>query len=295
MCIICVQREANSEQRLTFKIFSMKKILIIIFLFYAAKLQAQTHRLEKVAETDSIIAIPESVLPDLKNDRLFISLIDGASWDADGKGGIGILAPGLKKYNGAWITGLNAPKGMGLAGNRLYVADLGEVVVVDVKNGKIEKKIPIENASGLNDITIDKKGLVYVSDSRTGRIWRIENDQPSLFLDSVKGVNGLKAIGDDVYIGAGRNFIRADQNKKITQIVELPQGIDGIEPVGKGDFILTAWAGYIFYVTAKGTVETLLDSHNEKMNTADIGYDPDKMMLYVPTFNAKRIVVYQLK
>lgn len=53
----------------------------------------------------------------------------------------------------------------------------------------------------------------------------------------------------------------------------MPQSIDGIEPVGNGDFIVTAWNGYIFYVTAGEHVETLLDSHIEKMNTADIAFD----------------------
>jgi hypothetical protein len=75
----------------------------------------------------------------------------------------------------------------------------------------------------------------------------------------------------------------------------LPQGIDGIEPVGNGDFILTAWAGYIFYVTADGKVQTLLETHQDKKNTADIGYDAKKRILYVPTFNGKQVVAYSLK
>jgi len=31
------------------------------------------------------------------------------------------------------------------------------------------------------------------------------------------------------------------------------------------------------------------------MNTADIGYDPAKKVVYVPTFARKSIVAYQLK
>jgi hypothetical protein len=111
----------------------------------------------------------------------------------------------------------------------------------------------------------------------------------------VKGVNGLKSIGDDLFIGAGKNFIKAGKNKTLITIAELPHGIDGIEPMGNGDFILTSWAGYIFYVTADGKTETLLDTHLEKSNTADIGYDPEKKIIYVPTFNAKRVAAYKLK
>jgi hypothetical protein len=136
--------------------------------------------------------------------------------------------------------------------------------------------------------------VVYVSDSRTGKIWQIKNDQPALFLENITGVNGLKAIGNDLLIGGGKSFLKADQNKKLSTIAELPQPIDGIEPVGNGDYLLTTWIGAIYYVTKDGKVETLLDTSAEKVNTADIGYDPVKRIVYVPTFNAKRVVAYKL-
>ena len=272
------------------------RIIIIIFLLGASfSAKAQTHSLVKIWETDTIIAIPESVLPDLKNNILYVSLINGAPWEKDGVGGIGKLSLDGKNYDSTWITGLNAPKGLGKFKNNLYAADLSEVAVIDIAKGKVIRKIAIEGASGLNDITVDSKGIVYASDSRTAKIWRIENNIPSVVLDDVKGVNGLKAVGNDLYVGAGKEFFKIDKNKKRTKIADLPQGIDGIEPVGNGDFLLTAWSGYIFYVTAAGKVETLLETHEDKINAADIGYDPVKRILYVPTFFAKRIVAYQLK
>jgi hypothetical protein len=273
----------------------MKSLIVLtLATLICAGIRAQ-HKLEKIWETDSIIAVPESVLPDLKKGILYISLIDGPGWEADGKGGVGKLGIDGKKYESGWITGLNAPKGSGIVGNRLYVADITEVVVIDIQNGKIEKKIPVANAQGLNDITVTDKGIVYVSDSRTTKIWRIENDVPTLYLDSMQGVNGLKAIGDDLYIGSGKSFLKSDSKKQLTRIAEVSQGIDGIEPVGNGDFILTAWGGYIWYVTADGRVETLLETHQQKKNTADIGYDAEKRIIYVPTFNAKTVVAYSLK
>jgi hypothetical protein len=257
-------------------------------------LSAQTHKLEKLWETDAVVAVPESVLPYDGGKKLYVSLIDGAGWDADGKGGVGKLDPDGKNVNQAWITGLNAPKGMGLVGKRLYVADIKEVIVINTKNGTIEKRIAIEGAAGLNDITVDSKGIVYVSDSKTGKIWRIENHTPTLFLENVKGVNGLKAIGPDLFIGAGKTFEKTDPQKKVTVIAEMPQGIDGIEPVGNDDFILTGWSGYIFYVFADGRIEQLLDTHLDKKNSADIGYDPKRKILFVPTFNGKTVAAYKL-
>jgi hypothetical protein len=275
---------------------SKKKSITIftIVLSCATAAPAQTHKLEKLWETDAVVAVPESVLPFEGGKKLYVSLIDGGGWDADGKGGVGKLDPNGKNLNQAWITGLNAPKGMGLVGKRLYVADIKEVVVINTKNGTIEKRIAIEGAAALNDITVDSKGTVYVSDSKVAKIWRIENDLPTLFLDNVKGVNGLKAIGSDLYIGAGKTFEKTDSQKKITVVAEMPQGIDGIEPVGNGDFILTGWSGYIYYVYADGRIELLLDTHLDKKNSADIGFDPRRKILFVPTFNWKTIAAYRL-
>ena len=273
----------------------MYKIIFFLLIGASFSAKAQTYSLEKVWETDTIFAIPESVLPDIKNNIMYISLINGAAWENDGVGGIGKLSPDGKTYDSGWITGLNAPKGLGMYNNNLYAADISEVVVIDIAKGIVTQKIAIEGASGLNDITVDNKGNVFVSDSRTAKIWRIENNIPQLYLENVKGVNGLKAIGNDLYIGAGKEFLKADTNKKLTKIADLPQGIDGVEPIGNGDFILSAWSGYIFYVTKTGEVETLLETHQEKMNTADIGYDPVKRIVYVPTFLAKKIVAYRLK
>lgn len=272
----------------------MKHFLTALFLCIALTMNAQQHQLQKLWETDTIIAIPESVLPDLKNKVLYVSLIDGGAWDADGKGGVGKLSTNGKKYDPSWITSLNAPKGLGKYGNRLFTADINEVVVIDIRGKKVEKKISIPGAEGLNDITVTDNGIVYVSDSRTAKIWRIENDVPSLYLDNVKGVNGLKAIKDELFIGAGKSFVKANAQKQLTTIAELPQGIDGIEPVGNGDFILTAWVGYIYYVYADGRFETLLETHLEKKNTADIGFDQVKRILYVPTFGGKTVAAYKL-
>jgi len=273
----------------------MKHILFALFVLAAFITNAQQHSLQKLWETDTVIAVPESVLPDVKSSILYVSLIDGQPWEADGKGGVGKMSMDGKKNNATWVTGLNAPKGMGKVGNRLYVADINEVVVINIESGKIEKKITVDSAQGLNDITVTDKGTVYVSDSKLGNIWQIQNDKPVLFLRNMTGVNGLKAVGNDLYILSGKSFVKADAKKNITKVADLEQAGDGLEPIGNGDFIATSWVGYVYYVNANGNVETLLDTHEEKKNTADIGYDPAKRIVYVPTFSGKQVVAYKLK
>ncbi len=89
--------------------------------------------------------------------------------------------------------------------------------------------------------------------------------------------------------------MKANNKKELTKITDVTEGIDGIEPIGNGDYIVTSWVGLIYYVTANGKFETLLDSRAEKKNAADIGYDPAKKIVYVPTFMEKTVAAYQLK
>jgi len=274
----------------------MKKILTCLLFLIPAFLvsRAQKHTLTKIWSTDAIVNTPESVLPDLKNHLLYVSLIEGGPWDADGVGGIGHMTTNGTAYDSMWITGLNAPKGLGMYKDKMYAADISEVVVVDIPKGKLIGKIPIEGASGLNDITVSEKGIVFVSDSKTGRIWKLENDKPSLYLENVTGANGLKSVKEGLVYAKGPALMIADDKKQIRQIANVGQDIDGIEPIGNGDYIATSWPGYIFYVHANGQTELMLETHDQKINSADIGYDQVKKILYVPTFFDKRIVAYQL-
>lgn len=272
----------------------MKRLLIFLFLPASLFTHGQKHKLTQIWTTDAVVATPESVLPDLKYNILYVSLIDGGPWDVDGRGGIGRLTTSGTDYDSNWIKGLNAPKGLGMYRDKMYAADISEVVVVDIPTGKVLRKIPIEGASGLNDITISEKGILYVSDSKTGLIWKLEDEKPILYLENITGANGLKAVKDELYFAKGSALMKADAKKQVTQIADVGQAIDGIEEVGHGDFLVTSWSGYIFFVFDNGQHELLLDTHEQKKNTADLGYDPVKKILYVPTFFDRRIVAYQL-
>jgi sugar lactone lactonase YvrE len=269
-------------------------ILSVLMIVVAYNSNAQTHQLEKLWETDTAVRVPESVLLDAKKSILYVSEIDGNPNAVDGKGGVAKITVDGKIIDLDFTIGLNAPKGLGRFGNELYAADLSEVAVIDINTGKVKNKIAIDSAKALNDITVDNKGIVYVSDSKTKKIHRIENGRVTTFLTNIGGVNGLKAVGRDLYILGGQKFMKADSEGKLTQIAMLSCGGDGIEPVGNGDFLITCWSGHIFYVTADGKIETLLDIQEKKVNTADLAYDTGKHILYVPTFWGKKVMAFKL-
>lgn len=271
----------------------MKKAMLAfsITLTMAAKSQ---HTLTRLWETDSVLAIPESVLPDPQKDLLYVALIDGEPWGMDGKGAIAQLTKAGKIIDTAWVTGLNAPKGMGLHGGKLYVADVTSVAVINIATKTIEQRIAIDSAQALNDITIDGKGTVYVSDSKTGKVHRIAGGKAESYLNGFKGLNGLLAHGNDLYICTANDVFKAGADKKLVTFGTMPMGGDGVEPVGNGDLITSTWSGVVYYISKEGKIETLLDTREQKKNTADIGYDAKSRTVYVPTFFAKSVVAYKL-
>lgn len=272
----------------------MKKFMLCLALGIYTTSQAQ-HTLQKLWESDTTLAIPESVLPDPLNNILYVSLIDGEPWAVDGKGAIARLNKQGNILNAAWVSGLNAPKGMGLHGGKLYVADVSEVVVIEVQKGAIENRIAVEGASGLNDITVAKNGTVYVSDSKAGKVHRISGGKAETYMEGLKGVNGLLAVGNDLYICTANDVLKTTDGKQTTAVGTMPMGGDGIEPIGNGDLITSTWSGVVYYITKDGSVTPMLDTREQKKNTADIGYDAKQRIVYVPTFFAKSVVAYKLK
>lgn len=275
----------------------MKKLLLTLFALYIFNTIQAQHKLVKLWETDSILKVPESVLYSSKHNVLFVSNIDGKEpWSKDGKGSIGKVGLDGKIIKVDWITGLNAPKGMGLYKNKLYVADVTEVVVINIVKAIIIKRIPIDSAQTLNDITIDKKGVVYVSDSRGRKIYTITNDVPALYMTNLKRPNGLLANNDALYVLDDGVMYRSEKNKPLMFITDgMSGGTDGIENINGKDFIVSCWAGSIWYVNANGAKQLLLDTQAQKINSADIGYNAQKKIVYVPTFWNNTVVAYAVE
>lgn len=279
----------------------MKKMFdlacLSFFLLAALPVLAQ-HKLEQLWLTPDL-ATPESVLyvTDKKSPYLFVALIDGESDGVDGKGGIAKLATDGAVIDKNWLTGLNAPKGMAIHKNRLYVADITELVIIDIKKQRVLKKIPIEGSVFLNDVTVNSRGVVFVSDTRTNKVHRIVDDVPSLYLENVTSANGLKAFGSNLIVGAGKELLLFDADKKRLVLAEgFAQGIDGIEMAAKrGEFIASCWPGLVYYVYSNGKIEVLIDSQEQKINTADIGYDPGTNQVFVPNFFKNSVTAYQLQ
>lgn len=279
------------------KNFFTKTIAIAAIVFCSSLVAVGQHQLVKIWETDSVFKVPESVLFDAKSKMLYVANIDGTDpWGKDGSGSIGKLTTDGKVIKVDWVTGLNAPKGMGLYDGKLYVADLTALVVIDVAASKIIKTIPVQGAEGLNDVSIDKNGIVYVSDSKAKKVYKVKGGISELFLENLKGPNGVLAHGDDFYLLDAGGLYKINADKSLTLLADgMEGGTDGVENVKGGDFIVSTWAGVVYYVNANGAKETLMDGRPNKMNSADIGFDAASKTVFVPTFWRNSVAAYQVK
>jgi len=269
--------------------------MLTAILFNSSLLFAQ-HKLEKLWETDSVLKVPESVLFDGDNKILYAANIDGTDpWAKDGKGSVAKVGLDGKVIAAEWVSGLNAPKGMGLHKGKLYVADLNELVVIDIAGGKIEKRIVVTGAEGLNDVSVSKNGTVYVSDSKLKKVFVVKDGVTELLLDTLKGPNGVLIRGDDFYLLDAGGMYKMNKDKTLTKITDgMDGGTDGIENISGNDFIVSCWQGVVWYVKADGSKQQLLDSRPDKKNSADIGLDAKNKIVYVPTFWRNTIVAYRV-
>lgn len=261
--------------------------------------KVMTHKLVQKWETDTILKVPESVIFDSKNKVLYVANITGKDpWGADGKGSIGKVGLDGKIINVDWVTGLQAPKGMGIYNDKLYVADIQEIAVIDIATGKIERKIKISGCKGLNDISIDPSGVIYVTDSQGKRLYKIESENsPTMLLDSLAGPNGVLVSGKNLLLLNDGGLYKVNMGSKNTISLiagGMEGGTDGIENVKDEDYLISCWAGAIWYLNGDGRKEMLYDGKSIGKNTADIAYDPATKTVYVPTFWKNSVMAFEV-
>ncbi len=150
------------------------------------------------------LARPESALFDAASGVIYVSNINGGPLEKDGNGFISRISPEGRLLEARWVSGLHAPKGMALSRGHLYVADIDTLVEIDVATGQITARYGAPGARFLNDVTVDTTGNVYVSDSQTHRIYRLQGDAMEVWLESplLRSPNGLYALPTYLVVAA---------------------------------------------------------------------------------------------
>lgn len=254
---------------------------------------------------------PESVVFDPEQDVYFISNINGDPFAADDNGYISRVNATTMQSEVRWIDGprgeitLNAPKGLTILGEDLWVADIDRVRRFNRKTGAPSGEVVIKGATFLNDLTNDGT-KVYVSDSGfkagfapsgTDAVWEISGNRPRRIATGtdLKKPNGLAWKSGKLWVVSfGGNELYELQNGRKTNITTLPQGgLDGLVVFENGQTLVSSWDGKAIYRGSPGqTFEVFVSDVDAP---ADIGFDDKRMQLLVPLFNANRVMIYPLE
>jgi hypothetical protein len=258
---------------------------------------------------------PESVLYDAQQDLYFISNINGQPLAVDNNGYISRVNPDTLQMDAKWIEGgkpgvtLDAPKGMAVAGNILYVADITTVRKFDRNTGAPKGEIKITGSSFLNDLASDGPA-VYVSDSGlkagaggsfeptgTDAVWKIVGNKAQRIAHGpeLKRPNGVEVVNGKVWVVTfGDNELYQLENGKRINVVTLPKGsLDGLVHLDDGSFLVSSWEGKAVYRGPQsGPFTPVLENINAP---ADIGYDTKRKRLLVPHFMDSMVTIHPLQ
>jgi DNA-binding beta-propeller fold protein YncE len=199
--------------------------------------------------------------------------------------------------------------------SRLYVSDITDLVEIDVDNGKI-KRFNAPRSAFLNDVVSDNQGNIYVSDTITNTIYKLDGNSNTSSLQAwlqspqLNGPNGLHidntknklivaSLGDFSKPGAGIEVVDL-KSKSITTLGREGMtspfgGLDGIESdtTDTHYYVTDNPAGKVYTVNANGTgYGTLIDLHIQ--GAADLEFIPSQSTIIIPLMQDKKLVAYKL-
>jgi len=277
----------------TFSIFVA--FVLSIPLSGVAQVSGLSAQLTKKWETEAILKIPESVLYDTVSGIVYVSNINGNPSGKDGNGFVSRLSPAGKIIDLEWVKGLDAPKGMTIFNNHLFVTNIDEVVEIDIAAAKIIRRYPVKGSSFLNDLAVNEQGLFFFTDTQLGCVFVLDKGivNPWLKEEMFAGANGLCYNNGFLYIGTGNSIIKADvATGEVVVAVANTGSVDGLFLAKNGKFIYSDWKGSVFIAPPNGRPTLLLNTSPQKVNAADFGTIPSKNMILIPTFGNNKLVGY---
>lgn len=292
----------------------MKAFTTLLFtlftLFFTTVVFSADPILQPAWQTKAIFEQPESVIYDNKNEVFYVSNVNGDAMAADGNGYISTLSLTGEIIEQHWLTDLDAPKGLAIVGNTLYVADINKLVVIDIPTKTIKHRHLAIEAKFLNDVVADEDGNVYASSFLTNTIYRLKAGTFDVWLrnEQLEFPNGLIVEGGQLIVASWGNMTDGFAteipghlktvdltSKTITSLGDQsPVGnLDGIEPDGNGNYFVTDWMnGKLLHIQANGISSTLLHLNQ---GSADHTVLLDQGLVIIPMMLDGYIAAYRIK
>lgn len=185
----------------------------------------------------------------------------------------------------AWrvVDGLDAPLGMAMLGQRLYVIDKNRLKIFDWPNYELQKTIDLDTTVA-NDLAVASDGTVYVTDTAKHKVIRLQPDGSQSVLTGearFPGANGIAIAGGDLYIG-GKRLWRLNLPGGAVETLgpEWLADIDGIEFETDGTMQVTPVAGPLVRFRGDDDIEII---EGPGISSANHGYAASLGLALIPT------------
>jgi len=282
---------------------TIRTLLLTLFFLILLLPLAQAFQLRGMNNPESFIVDPATGIyyvsnvvgsPRAKDNNAFIAKID-----ADGK----LIDRHFIRSGKNGVT-LNAPKGLAISGNNLYVTDIDAVRSFDKKSGKLLGTIDLAllGAKFLKDLALGPEGHLFVSDTAGDVIFKIDpgnNNQVSILAKGpgLENPNGMVYENQHqrllVATGASGKIIAVDMRGNLLTVFQGGfKGLDGIDLDRQGNMIVSSFtAGEIYRIKNYSKVEVL---RKHMVTPADISFDPRNNQVLVPSFDGNLVFTFAL-
>jgi sugar lactone lactonase YvrE len=268
---------------------------------------------------------PESARYDPDQDVWFVSNMLGYGSAHDGAGYIiripaaTLGPPQMFIESGRNGVRLDAPKGMAIHGDTLWVTDIDVLRGFDRRTGAPLAVVDFrpQKAVLLNDVTIGDDGLIYVTDTGIGmtpagvthpggdRVFAVGPNhavsvvaagaslgRPNGITPTPRGRgNGVTVVSFDPFRSAVYTLDPNDPQKQLGVVAQGKGKFDGVEALPDGRLLVACWNDSSIHVISPGRDEKIIGGLSQP---ADIGVDTRRNRIAIPQSVRDRVEFYEL-
>jgi hypothetical protein len=230
----------------------------------------------------------------------------------DGDGFISKLGVNGKVQELHFIDGLDAPKGMGIVGNTLFVADIDTLRGFDLSTKKEVFNVVFEGINFLNDITVKDSNTLFIGASDTSTIYEVNISNKSykklmdftvanglFYEDGILYAAELGSTTQNMFDGKGKLYkIDLKDNNKLTQLGTFEGVLDGVHKLGNKVYV-SDWgnsqkSGIIRVYDLQTKKESVLEAELF-MGAADFWIDKKSKKVFMPQMIGNKVSIFDLK
>jgi hypothetical protein len=239
------------------------------------------------------LALPEAVAHDPASAACFVS-----NYFNDGREYISRVSADGQVSEREWLAGLRMPTGLLVKGSTLYAVDRSGLNLIDIRERKIVKTIPLPGVRMANDVAMDRAGNIYISDTLAGMVFRLRGETLEPWLQGLERPNALLCERDRLLVGQNGKLVAADlKSGEARDLARFDReaNIDGVEPDGRGGYLVGDHNGRLYRLSAAGGTTLLLDTSTPGGKIADFAYVHALKRLLIPTFDGNSLAAYSLE